>query len=162
MSSDRSGDWQLWQYNFTSRELTQLTTNGGSFGYVNNNGVLFSKDHSSGIYQLIDGVEHKLIDSLQQEDWGNWIAFDHGIYFVKRDEFNDHIVYFSFDTEEFKLIASFNKNEIKRNRSLIIENNEFYMTLVGAHSPGIRGQGSSTEFIRMPNVHTVGKSLCLV
>ncbi|TMN92363.1 hypothetical protein CWB72_05630 [Pseudoalteromonas phenolica] len=120
MSSDRSGDWQLWQFDLNTKQLKQVTANGAGFGYLTSRGVFYSKENSQGIYQLNDQQETQVISTLQGEDWGNWQVTESGIYYVQRNQHTDSVYFYDFESQVSKEVFALNRNEIKRNRSLVV------------------------------------------
>jgi len=84
-SSDRSGDWQLWQFDLEQKKLRQLTKDGGYSGYLADNTLYFSRYHQSGLWRkpLPDGDAELLIPDLDVVNWLNWHIDAQQIYFYR-------------------------------------------------------------------------------
>jgi len=94
-SSQRSGDWQLWQYqlpeNINDRVqssqpiLRQLTQDGGYSGIMHDNQLYFTRYHRSGLWRktLPDGPEELLIADVDVTNWLNWQLTKNTIYFYR-------------------------------------------------------------------------------
>ncbi len=137
VSSDRSGSWQLWQYNLQSAQFKRLTETGASYGYQSGQTLYFSRDNQSGIWRLQDGELENIMPHLASEDWGNWLLADGGIYYVNRTHQQTGIYFSQLSNERDTLFMPFDKNEIKRNRAIAFHDEHFYLTLIGAHQADI-------------------------
>ena len=84
-SSDRSGDWQLWQFDLAQKKLLQLTKDGGYSGYLADNTLYFSRYHQPGLWRkpLPDGEAELLIPDLDVVNWLNWHIDAQQIYFYR-------------------------------------------------------------------------------
>jgi DNA-binding winged helix-turn-helix (wHTH) protein/Tol biopolymer transport system component len=84
-SSDRSGDWQLWQFDLEQKKLHQLTKDGGYSGYLADNTLYFSRYHQPGLWRktLPDGDAELLIPDLDVVNWLNWHIDAQQIYFYR-------------------------------------------------------------------------------
>lgn len=84
-SSDRSGDWQLWQFDLAQKKLRQLTKDGGYSGYLADNTLYFSRYHQPGLWRkpLPDGEAELLIPDLDVVNWLNWHIDAQQIYFYR-------------------------------------------------------------------------------
>tara|TARA_R110000737_G_scaffold271622_2_gene278698 strand:- start:416 stop:2464 length:2049 start_codon:yes stop_codon:yes gene_type:complete len=76
VSSDQSGDWQLWQIDLSSAKTKQITKNGGySASYVKaKNSLLLSKYSQDGLFELDlnDLSEVKVRANFKITDWNKW------------------------------------------------------------------------------------------
>ncbi|MCJ8275164.1 MAG: hypothetical protein MJK04_37905, partial [Psychrosphaera sp.] len=84
--STKSGDWQLWSYNFTDKTSNQLTFNGGYSGYDNPADGLFyySKYHQDGLWQTDANGKEQLIDErFSLLNWLNWRIVNNKVYYAK-------------------------------------------------------------------------------
>lgn len=84
-SSDRSGDWQLWQYQPADQTLTQLTSGGGYSGVIRDGQLYFSRYHQQGLWRktLPDGDEELLLADFDLINWLNWQLLDDRLYFYR-------------------------------------------------------------------------------
>ncbi|BBN82920.1 hypothetical protein PA25_29050 [Pseudoalteromonas sp. A25] len=83
-SSNKTGQWQLWQYKKESDSHQQLTQHGGYSGYAYNNKLLFSKRNQAGLWMLDEGNEQKLIEGFSNINWLNWQLINDNVYFYRR------------------------------------------------------------------------------
>lgn len=120
-SSNRSGNWEIWQYNYVTGDKIKLTHDGAKFGMFGDNSLLYyTKPNMPGLWTVSrDGSsELKILEDIATDDWGNWIAKDGGIYYITRESDADYI-YFWNGIESTK-IATYARGSIKINRSLSI------------------------------------------
>lgn len=84
-SSDRSGDWQLWQYDLTKNTLEQLTNDGGYSGIIDGNDLYFTRYHQSGLWRKALNADDAelLIPDLDVVNWLNWQIDQQHIYFYR-------------------------------------------------------------------------------
>lgn len=84
-SSDRSGDWQLWQYQPPGQNLSQLTKGGGYSGVIRDSQLYFSRYHQQGLWRktLPDGDEELLLADFDLINWLNWQLLDDRLYFYR-------------------------------------------------------------------------------
>ncbi|SEL88313.1 DNA-binding winged helix-turn-helix (wHTH) domain-containing protein [Colwellia chukchiensis] len=89
LSSDDSGDWQLWQLDLTSAKATQLTKNGGySANYHGRTkSLLLSKYSQAGLFSfdLASKTEVKLIEHFKITDWNKWQIRGDNIYYWQQN-----------------------------------------------------------------------------
>ncbi len=133
MSSNRSGNMDIWRYSLADKTMTQLTNQEGYFAQQTSSGqVYISKQDKPGIYQVnADFSEQKIIDSPNLGDLVNWEVNDSGIYYIERDEKNDKLMYYDFATTETKQLIAFNRYEVKSNKSFsLLDGNRIAITLV--------------------------------
>jgi DNA-binding winged helix-turn-helix (wHTH) protein/Tol biopolymer transport system component len=86
-SSDRSGDWQLWQYDLAKDTLEQLTQDGGYSGIIAGNDLYFTRYHQAGLWRqpLDSGNAELLIPNVDVVNWLNWQIDQQHIYFYRPD-----------------------------------------------------------------------------
>lgn len=138
LSSNRSGDWQLWRYDIPSRQFSQLTQSGGQYGiYGNNQTLYYTRSNIAGLWQKTsDGKEKNLIPTLAADDWGSWIYDNDGIYYIKRDKEADKLIRWENDVETE--IQSFAKGSIKIHRSLSVDKQQnMIVTKLGKRAANI-------------------------
>ncbi|WP_085300069.1 winged helix-turn-helix domain-containing protein [Cognaticolwellia mytili] len=84
VSSDQSGDWQLWEVELASGNTKKMTKNGGySANYVaSNNTLLVSKYSQEGLFQfnLDTQLETKIKEDFKITDWNKWQVRGDNIY----------------------------------------------------------------------------------
>lgn len=84
VSSDESGDWQLWQVDLTTENAKKITTNGGySASYIpNKNLILVSKYSQNGLFalNLKDLSESEIDVNFKVTDWNKWQVRGENIY----------------------------------------------------------------------------------
>ncbi|MCL2919241.1 winged helix-turn-helix domain-containing protein [Shewanella litorisediminis] len=118
-SSNRSGNWEIWQYNFVTGDKKQLTQEGGKFAMFGDDGLLYyTKPNMPGLWTIGSNgsSEHKVLEDLATDDWGNWITKDGGIYYITRGPDADSIYF--WNGKESTKIATYARGSIKINRSL--------------------------------------------
>lgn len=84
-SSDRSGDWQLWQYDLAKNTLEQLTQDGGYSGIIADNDLYFTRYHQAGLWRQPLGSDNAelLIPNVDVVNWLNWQIDQQHIYFYR-------------------------------------------------------------------------------
>jgi transcriptional activator of cad operon len=83
-SSTRSGDYQLWKWDRSTGQSTQLTTQGGYSGFLWQGELWYSKYHQDGLYRLNPrGEEQRMLDSFDKINWLNWQLQDGELYFYQ-------------------------------------------------------------------------------
>lgn len=84
-SSERSGDWQLWQFDLAQNQLHQLTQDGGYSGIVHENNLYFTRYHQPGLWRKpMSGDDAELlIPDLDVVNWLNWHIDQQHIYFYR-------------------------------------------------------------------------------
>jgi len=119
-SSNRSGGWQLWEYDLIDKQYRQLTTTSGSYGFFYKDTLYYTQGEVGGIWKLNPNTnESELVDSaLSKEDWGNWFIKDSSIIALHRMADNDELVSISLENHSVEKILSFDKNIVKRHRAL--------------------------------------------
>jgi Tol biopolymer transport system component len=106
MTSNQTGDWQIWQSSLDSLKPKIVTQSGGIVAQqtANSADLYLSKFHKPGIWKLnLETLEESLVVSeVNQSSWYEWYATEHGIYYVKHKETGDTIRYFDFEQKEDK------------------------------------------------------------
>jgi len=89
-SSNKSGQWQIWQMNLQTRELIQVTTKGGySVQFSNNKDIAYiTKYNSTGIFSLdrLTGSEQLLLPNHKVSAWNKWQLRDQKLYYIKQGD----------------------------------------------------------------------------
>lgn len=89
-SSEKSGDWQIWQYDLINQQHMQVTKEGGYSAQQSENGDLYvSRIHESGLWVLKRdiqnnsefGLPEKIIDNFDGTNWISWQLFNNKIYY---------------------------------------------------------------------------------
>lgn len=108
-SSDRSGDWQLWQYDLTKNTLEQLTNDGGYSGIIAGNDLYFTRYHQPGLWRKsLNGREAELlIPDLDVVNWLNWQIDQQFIYFYRPDS---GIWQYSISSKQEQLVLPVGEN----------------------------------------------------
>ena len=101
-SSQRSGDWQLWQYNLSSKNLQQLTHDGGYAGRIWQGKLYFTKFHQDGLWvkELAQDSEQLLLPNVDKINWLNWQIDQNNIYYYQP---NEGIFAFNIPSGEYTL-----------------------------------------------------------
>jgi DNA-binding winged helix-turn-helix (wHTH) protein len=90
VSSDQSGDWQLWEVELASGNVKQITKNGGySANYIaSNNTLLISKYSQEGLFQLNlnTQLETKIKANFKITDWNKWQIRGDNLYSWKGND----------------------------------------------------------------------------
>lgn len=79
-SSNRSGDWQLWQYDLLTGAELQLTQHGGYSGLLWQGQLYFTRYHQDGLWRksLTEDNEQLVLAQFDKINWLNW-QLDAGI-----------------------------------------------------------------------------------
>ena len=90
LSSNRSGDWQIWSLDPVSERSEQITQDGGYSMFVTSSGdLIYSKFNHDGLYRIPFGSrESELIDAdFKIEMWRRWqlLARDNSLYILKQN-----------------------------------------------------------------------------
>jgi transcriptional activator of cad operon len=82
-SSQRSGDWQLWQYDLSQHRLQQLTQNGGYSGRFWQEKLYYTKYHQDGIWYKNPGENdgQLLLANVDKINWLNWQIDNNKLYY---------------------------------------------------------------------------------
>lgn len=114
VSSEQSGDWQLWQVDLHTEKAKQITKNGGySASYVKEkNTLLLSKYSQDGLFELDlkDFSEIKIRDNFKITDWNKWQLRGDNLYFWE----NKAIVKFNLTTKSQSTLWSTNHHNPSR------------------------------------------------
>ena len=106
-SSNKSGQWQIWQMNLQTQEVTQLTTKGGySVQFSDNKHVAYiTKYNSLGIFKLdiLAGTEQVLLPQHKVTSWKKWQLRDQKLYYIKQQDL--HML--DLDRQRDSLIVTF-------------------------------------------------------
>jgi len=88
ISSQRSGDWQLWQLDLNSAKLQQLTFDGGYAGRIWQGKLYFTKYHQDGLWvkDLAQQTEQLLLANVDKINWLNWQIDQSNIYYYQPNE----------------------------------------------------------------------------
>lgn len=85
VSSDVSGDWQLWQLNIASLESKQLTNTGGYSAHLDGQSkkLYYTKFSEAGLYSydLSSGEELVVLNEFKITNWNKWQIHDQSIYY---------------------------------------------------------------------------------
>jgi len=100
-SSNKTGQWQLWQFDKTSKKHLQLTQHGGYSGYLANGKLIYSKRNQPGLWQYDEGQEQLLIEDFENINWLNWRVINNKVYFYRP---GSGIWQFELDTKVEQLI----------------------------------------------------------
>ena len=86
-SSNQSGQWQLWQFDRTTKTKTQLTFAGGYSGRVWQGNLYYSKFTSDGLWVKAPDSEQEtlLISDFDRINWLNWQIRGENLYFYRPD-----------------------------------------------------------------------------
>lgn len=104
-SSQRSGDWQLWQFELSSKRLQQLTFDGGYAGRVWHGKLYFTKFHQDGLWvkELAQETEQQLLADVDKINWLNG-QIDQGKYYYYQP--NQGVFSFDLANGEQKLVMA--------------------------------------------------------
>ena len=104
-ASNRTGDWQIWRKSSDGTEMAkQVTTDGGFLPIVSPKeddlSLYYTRIEKQGLYRmpLDGGPEELIVSGLREDDWGNWVATEKGIYALLRGP--SRIVFYDFETQD--------------------------------------------------------------
>jgi DNA-binding winged helix-turn-helix (wHTH) protein/Tol biopolymer transport system component len=115
-SSDKSNEWQIWQYDIETEEHRQVTEFGGYSANQHLNGDLYvSKIHQSGLWRLplnkTDasqfGDAEKVVDSFEGTNWLSWNISADNIYYFDGKNGEYGIFEYQINTKTIKLVLPF-------------------------------------------------------
>ncbi|MBY5923389.1 winged helix-turn-helix domain-containing protein [Ferrimonas balearica] len=138
VASNRSGSWQIWQLDLTTRQLTQRTENGGLYAQQGNDGALyFTRPNVPGLWKKVGGApSERVIEELATDDWGNWVITDNGVAYLHRAKDTDELVLWR--EGERTVQQTFERGSIKIHRSLSIdEQGRLLLTRLGRREANI-------------------------
>ncbi len=87
LTSDRSGDWEIWRMPAAGGEATQITHAGAYAAQEGPDGYLYyTKPRQPGVWRTgLDAAgEEAVLTDVQLIDWGSWSVGQRGIYFAAR------------------------------------------------------------------------------
>jgi len=133
-SSEKSGEWQIWKYQFTTDTHTQITTAGGYSANQNTNGDLYvSKIHQAGIWKL--SVAHdsktgfskavKLFDKFDGTNWISWQIENNKIYYFSVEQEDKGLFSFDISNQQRQLVFPFDETNL---RYFSVKNNRLVLT----------------------------------
>lgn len=82
-SSNKTGQWQLWEFQKSSQQHKQLTNSGGYSGYAYKNSLIYSKRNQDGLWKKSDDEETLLISNFKNINWLNWQIVDDDVFFYR-------------------------------------------------------------------------------
>ena len=139
-ASEKSGEWQIWQYFLSSGKHLQVTFEGGYSAHQHKNGDLyFSKIHQSGIWKLIPDSsseygfteQMKVLDNFDETNGVSWQLLGNELYFIAAEEQRKGLFRYNVHKNTGHLVLPFTENylpyfSVKGNMAIftIIENKE--------------------------------------
>ncbi len=139
-SSDKNGEWQIWQYILSTNEHLQVTLEGGYSANQDINGDLyFSKFDQSGMWKLIPDRTSKygfsepikVFDHFDESNWISWQLLENNIYYVSVEEQGKGLFRYDISSNTSHLIFPFDEKylpyfSVKGNLAIftIMENRE--------------------------------------
>ncbi|MEM5551533.1 DUF5050 domain-containing protein [Pseudoalteromonas neustonica] len=86
-SGNSSGNWQLWHYQRSSGQHTQLTENGGYSGRIIGEYLYYSKFTVDGLWRkkLDHPNEELIIKDFNRINWLNWQIINNQLYFYRQE-----------------------------------------------------------------------------
>jgi Tol biopolymer transport system component len=102
-ASNRTGSWQIWRLELSTRSETQITFNGGFMAFESYDAqkLFYARFEEQGIWSVpvAGGKEQRIIDALHRGYYGHFAVAEDGIYFLDSDaEQGPTILYYSFET----------------------------------------------------------------
>jgi Tol biopolymer transport system component len=102
-ASNRTGSWQIWRLELSTRSETQITFNGGFMAFESYDAqkLFYARFEEEGIWSVpvAGGKEQRIIDALHRGYYGHFAVAEDGIYFLDSDaEQGPTILYYSFET----------------------------------------------------------------
>ncbi len=88
--SNRDGTWQVWKMPSAGGTTTAVTTGGGFLALATPSDqhpmLYYTRIDAPGLYRmpLEGGQEELVLSSLFDDDWGNWLPTETGLYFLQR------------------------------------------------------------------------------
>lgn len=121
VTSNRSGQWELWSLSLDSSSFSQLTDDHGRFGRLSEDKeyLYYSRENKRGIWRkaLNSGIVDQINSELEPSDWGNFLLWKNSIMYVYRSN-SDQIIKQSIDKSKREVLYTFPKNTIKQNRAI--------------------------------------------
>lgn len=91
-SSNKGGQWAIYRYDFTNKEVTQITDDNGKYAIESTDGgIYYTKENLPGIFYLSADkkTQHIVTVNLGSSDWGSFFIQNEQLYFLKRTKEND-------------------------------------------------------------------------
>ena len=101
VSSDHSGDWQLWLVDLTTFASEQLTRTGGYSSQIGPNStyIYYTKFAHDGLYKakISDWQEEQVSTRVKVKDWNSWTIKQSTLYFIEgqdliKQNLNNHSI----------------------------------------------------------------------
>lgn len=109
-ASNRSQSWQLWKMHPDGSGLTQVTQNRvfAARESVSGDSLFYGKYETWGLWMrpTDGGAERRILDSLSEDDWSNWVVTAEGLYFIRRTEADPQIVFRPFGADNERVLAT--------------------------------------------------------
>jgi DNA-binding winged helix-turn-helix (wHTH) protein/Tol biopolymer transport system component len=106
-SSKKSGQWQIWKINLSTKELTQLTTKGGySVNTGKNKNILYiTKYNLPGIFRLdlTTKSEELILPDYKVTGWKKWQLLEPNIYYIQ----GKYLHKLDLETKKSSLVSQF-------------------------------------------------------
>jgi Tol biopolymer transport system component/DNA-binding winged helix-turn-helix (wHTH) protein len=111
-ASDRTGEWQVWRRELSTRRETQITRHGGFAAFESYDGkaLYYSKFEGGGIWKIpVGGGQEQLVtDSLHLGYWGHFAVTDNGLYLVDSDAKGGPVImYYNFQTRRLSSVLTY-------------------------------------------------------
>lgn len=139
-SSQKTGQWQIWQYFLSTGKHLQVTFEGGYSANQHENGELyFSKIHQSGVWKLVPDrlskygftEQMKVFSDFDETNWVSWQLQGNDLYFISAEEQKKGLFRYNISKKTRQFIFPFDEKHLryfsvkgKRAIFTILENRE--------------------------------------
>ena len=133
-SSDKSGEWQIWEFKFSTNTHRQLTRFGGySVNQHNSGDLIISRIHESGLWRLkLENASHnsfspavKILDKFEGTNWLSWNLDGDKVYYFDIDDEIAGIFEFNLTNDSVSLMQPF---EGRQRRYFSVKNRRVVLT----------------------------------
>ncbi|TQV72009.1 hypothetical protein FLL45_17730 [Aliikangiella marina] len=130
-SSEKTGEWQIWQLDLATGEHSPITTKGGYSAAQSTDGfVYFSRLHEPGMWRLKpenkDVQPELVIEDFEVINWMSWQMSADGIYYVRNRANEKGVFFFDFAAQESTQIFPILANH---SATFSIKDNEILLTI---------------------------------
>ena len=110
-ASNRTGAWQIWKKSADgSGSATQVTQNGGFLPIASQDptdpSIYYTRIEKQGVYRIPaeGGTEELVLSGLLEDDWGNWVLTEKGIFALTR--LPSQIQFYDFETKAMTVVGA--------------------------------------------------------
>jgi|GEM_PF-2656668 len=132
-SAEKSGEWQIWQWQRAANVHRQITTEGGYSAFQHQDGSLyFSKLHQPGLWRINLNAPQPakpelIFDDFEVINWSKWWLVEQGVYYYSTKPDTNGLMYFDFNTQNTQLIF---KNHYGYQSDFTLKNNQIVISVI--------------------------------